>query len=158
MSMIREVPVPRVQWAHRWGSGVWSFAWRGPVAGSALALAIVALPVVSSGDPTLTEAAMVVVVCSGFTIAGLLEAKRLPDNPIGPLLCLFGMSALLSTFVAAGDPLWFTLGYAVLALPPLALAHLLLCYPSGELRPGLERSAMLIAYMVVGPPLSANVV
>jgi len=151
MSMTREASVLRVPLAHRRASHGQPLAWRRPVAGGAFALAVVALPVLTSGDPTLTEAAVVVVVCSGFTIAGLLEAKRLPDNAVGPLLCLFGVTALLSTFVAAANPLWFTLGYAVHALPPLALAHLLLCYPSGELRPGLERTAMRAAYLVVSP-------
>jgi signal transduction histidine kinase len=121
------------------------------VAAASLVVGLAAMPILTDGDPSAAEAAIVVIVCWGFILVGLIEWSRQPANHVGPLLCIFGLSAVVSTFVAAQSAWAFTLGYALTAVPPLTLAHLLLCYPSGVLQGRLTQVSVRVAYLVVAP-------
>jgi signal transduction histidine kinase len=122
-----------------------------PAAIAAVLIGVAAYPVLERGYLTGAEAAFLVVVCWLFTIVGLLEWGQQPANPVGPLLWLFAISGLISLFVTTSSPTAFTLGYALSALPPLLLAHLLLCYPGGKLADFVDRVAVRAAYFLVAP-------
>jgi signal transduction histidine kinase len=57
----------------------------------------------------------------------------------------------VSAFQASTSGPAFTVGYALSALPPVVLAHLLLSYPDGVLRERLDRRALAAVYMAVIP-------
>jgi signal transduction histidine kinase len=122
-----------------------------PAAVAAVLAGLVAYPVLESGFLTIAESAFLVTVCWAVAVVGLGEWAREPWNPVGPLLCVFAIGGLLSMFQATDSAATFTVGYALSALSPIALAHLLLCYPDGRLADRVDRLAVRLGYLVAVP-------
>jgi signal transduction histidine kinase len=127
-------------------------AWRVPAKGrvpilSAVALAGVAATALTARavarSPILlhpTELAVLdSVTVATWVGAGSYVWWKRPDSRLGPLMAAFGFLCGGYSLAASGNDVLFTLGMVVSAAIIVALAYVVLCFPSGRLESGLER-------------------
>ncbi len=106
-----------------------------------------------------SEAAPILVVGLLFVVTGVVASARRPDNVIGRLLTLTGLTWLLSAFLTTFESaVLFTAGLALFPLGLAPLGHLALVFPSGRLSSRLERLLVAAQYFlalasipVIGP-------
>src|SRR5215207_7430272 len=127
-----------------------------------LALGLAALALVTTSDREDDPAAWIVLALTlgwGFTGAGIFAWWRRPENRTGPLMTLVGFMWFLGALNSA-DAAWaYTLGLLVGALWLGALVHMLVAFPTGRVRPGLERGVVIVGWAAsVALPLLATLV
>jgi signal transduction histidine kinase len=119
-----------------------------------------------AASPLVTAAAIVLVLTSrheqhpilelvsglfiglSFYGSGLVAWWRRPENHTGRLLVLVGFTFFLAALAEANDPRLFSIGLELNALPIAALVHLLLAYPTGELRTRVARYLAVSGYVL----------
>ncbi len=87
-----------------------------------------------------------------FVFSGLVAAWRRPANPTGRLLVLTGFAWLAGALTTANNEWVFTLGFLFNSFAFGVLGHLLLAYPTGRLRSGVDRTIVALTYAVVTVP------
>src|SRR3954468_24245907 len=108
-----------------------------------LAFGLAALAVVLSSDHDDVTPPFIVLALTlgwGFIAAGLYAWWRRPDQPaVGQLMTLVGFLWFFSG-LSAGDSAWlYTAGTVLGGLWAGALINLLVVFPGGRAKPGLER-------------------
>ena len=135
----------------------WLLAAVGAVVAEALTLVLI----LTSSHETQKElnAALILLVSGSFMISGLVGWRRQPENRMGPLLYVAGMSWCLNSLWEANDRWIYTLGAAVLGSLPIAIfIHLLVVYPTGRLEGRLARVVVFSVYplaLLGEPPAGA---
>src|SRR5918999_2610190 len=89
-----------------------------------------------------------------FIGTGIFAWLRRPENRIGALMIAVGFSACLAGLRVATEPWVFIFGLLFITSQWALLYHMLLAFPSGTLRSGLERvlvGAMYVSSLVVHP-------
>jgi signal transduction histidine kinase len=81
-----------------------------------------------------------------FLGAGLIAWWRRPTTLVGPLLLVLGSVLLLRKLEYTDNSALFTLGFALSGLYAAVFAHVVLAYPSGQVRDRLERWFVALAY------------
>ncbi|MDQ6803772.1 MAG: histidine kinase [Actinomycetota bacterium] len=90
-----------------------------------------------------------------YVLAGVLAWSRRPSNGIGALLCLGGLMLLGADLQNTGPPSLVAVGLILGQAPIAVILHILLAFPSGRLRGGLDRALVIAGYLVtivVEPP------
>jgi signal transduction histidine kinase len=100
------------------------------------------------GDPSWLALATANAIGLGFLGAGLLAWWRRPANPVGKLMVAAGTAWYAPSLQASGHPALFAVGFWMVYLPPVIVAHLALVYPDGRFRRPLERWTVLVAYVL----------
>ncbi|HET8741942.1 MAG TPA: PAS domain S-box protein [Gaiella sp.] len=115
-----------------------------------------AVVLVAIADLENARLAIVIAVLAGlsFTIAGAFAAATRPENRTGAQMLAVGLLWSLGALQVTNGSLPFTIGYLLSGLAFVAFAHLILSYPTGELRPG-DRWLVwgVLAVVTVGPLL-----
>ncbi len=83
-----------------------------------------------------------------FLLAGLVAWNRRPGNRLGPLMVAASIALLCRQFRYSGDPLAFTVFFALGELGYALVAHVALAYPSGRVTDRLERWFLGVTYTV----------
>ncbi|MEW6581865.1 MAG: histidine kinase [Actinomycetota bacterium] len=113
------------------------------VAGAAFAAVCLAL-ILTSDHQSPTDPDVVFLAGNiGFIETGLLTWWRRPDNRFGALMAATGFAGLLNHLTASNEAAVFTLGLFVANLVAPVAAHMLLAFPSGQLRPAEMRIVAL---------------
>jgi signal transduction histidine kinase len=99
-------------------------------------------------DPVRTGVLTLVIGWS-FIGAGLVAARRLPENRTGAVMIAIGFLWFLAQLGYGDDALAYTIGTAVEALFMLGLAYLLLAFPDGRLHSRLERALIAIGLFTI---------
>jgi len=89
-----------------------------------------------------------VLVTGGFVAAGLLAWERRPCNRTGLLMVLVGLLLPLAAAQGADNPWIFAVGNLLGAVFAAAAIHLLLAFPTGELRDRWDRLTVWSAYVI----------
>jgi signal transduction histidine kinase len=85
-----------------------------------------------------------------FIAAGLVARTRRPENLTGLLLIAVGFTWFVSVgLMGANDPLVWTVGLSLSALPAAFLIHLLIAYPTGRLQSRWDQSLVVAGYVLV---------
>jgi signal transduction histidine kinase len=84
----------------------------------------------------------------GFIGAGLFVWTRRPDTRIGPLMVLAGFLFFVGQAGGSDLPLVFSIGSLLSNLSVAAIVHLLLSFPTGELRGRLDRLTVWTTWIV----------
>ena len=87
-----------------------------------------------------------------FVFSGLVAVWRRPANPTGRLLVVTGFAWLAGALTTANNGWVFTIGFLFNSLAFGVLGHLLLAYPTGRLRSGVDRTIVALTYAVVTVP------
>jgi PAS domain S-box-containing protein len=90
-------------------------------------------------DSPWATAALSVSVGLAFVAAGLIAWTRRPENRTGVLMTLVGFTWFAGSLAESNASLPFTIGAAFGSVAYLFIVWLVLAYPSGELRTGLDR-------------------
>jgi signal transduction histidine kinase len=123
--------------------GVWTLA---------VLAAAGAVTAVAMSDHSLDKAATIALAVPtglAYVGSGLVARTRRPENGTGLLLILVGFTWFLAALPAANNALLFTIGLVVSSVFIGFLAHLLLAFPSGELRSRTDRFVAGAMYAVV---------
>jgi PAS domain S-box-containing protein len=91
---------------------------------------------------------LILVVGWSFIAGGLVAWTRRPENRTGRLLALVGFIFLSGFLTESNDRALFALGAATSAIVLAAFIHLLLAYPTGELRSRGERVLVAFGWFV----------
>jgi signal transduction histidine kinase len=83
-----------------------------------------------------------------FLVAGLVAWRRRPGNRLGPLMVATCFALLCRQFRYSGDPLAFTVFFALGEVAWALVAHVALAYPGGRVTDRLERWFLVVAYTV----------
>src|SRR5689334_17637581 len=83
-----------------------------------------------------------------FVGTGIYATRRRPDSRTGELMVLQGFAWLLSALGTSNAPLPYTLGLLVGGLWGGVFLQLVLSFPSGRLRPGIDRALVIAGYVV----------
>jgi signal transduction histidine kinase len=121
------------------------------LAGAALALGLIDLPLILTSDYVPMRGLLAVVgllVGWGFVGAGLLAWWRHPDNRVGMLMAATGFIWLVSLVGASDIPLLFTFGGAIASVYLATAVHMLLAAPEGRLRTRTERRIVAAIYVL----------
>ena len=121
-----------------------------------LAVAGVALGVVAYrvqrdnllAQTTVLRSGASVVAAWSFLLAGLVAWRRRPGNRLGPLMAVTCFALLGRQFRYSGDPLAFTVFFALGEVAWALVAHVALAYPTGRVTDRLERWFLGVAYAV----------
>ena len=97
---------------------------------------------------TALRSSATVVAAWSFLVAGLVAWRRRPRNQLGPLMVLTCFALLGRQFRYSGDPLAFTVFFALGEVAWALVAHVALAYPSGRVTDRLERWFLGVAYAV----------
>jgi signal transduction histidine kinase len=133
-------------------AGAWSRWLSTPaaiVAGGVAAVLLAAALIVISWDGEIQPHwAFLVIESVGlpFIGAGIAAWWVRPDNRIGLLMVLAGLSWYLGNLQDVPGPVGYPVGYLLAYLPLVLFGHVSLCYPDGGLRDRAERLAVLGAY------------
>jgi signal transduction histidine kinase len=129
------------------------------LAGLALATGIVvALVVAHEGTESMLDAILGIAIGWSFVASGLVAwarcgsraACRWPDNPIGPMMVLAGFMRLGAEFCTGSDqPVLFAVGHLLHDGFWIAVAYVLLAFPSGRLDSALSRWILIGALLVL---------
>ena len=115
-----------------------------------------ALLLVVTSEPrepeTLNLFALVLVAGLVFTVTGAIAAARRPTNRTGAQMLAVGLLWSLGALQASDGSLLFTLGFVVSGLAFVAFAHLILSYPTGQLRrEDRPLVGLVLALVTLGP-------
>jgi PAS domain S-box-containing protein len=102
--------------------------------------------------------AMVTVAGLIFTVAGTVAALQRPDNRTGAQMLAVGLLWSIGSLQLAETSLVFTIGYVLSSLAFVAVAHLILSYPTGRLHPGDEWIVWVVLAIVTLGPLAIALV
>jgi PAS domain S-box-containing protein len=129
------------------------------VAGGA-ALYAGAIYLVVTADLGQPRSLVVMVTAAGliFTVAGTIAAFRRPDNRTGAQMLAVGLLWAIGALQLAESSFLFTLGYVLSGLAFVAVAQLILSYPTGRLHPGDEWIVWAVLAVVVLGPLAVSLV
>ncbi len=129
------------------------------VAGGA-ALYAGAIYLVVTADLGEPRALIVMVTAAGliFTAAGTIAALQRPDNRTGAQMLAVGLLWSVGALQLAESSLVFTIGYVLSGLAFVAVAYLILAYPTGRLRPGDEWIVWAVLAVVTLGPLAISLV
>jgi signal transduction histidine kinase len=97
---------------------------------------------------TALRSSATVVAAWSFLVAGLVAWRRRPRNQLGPLMVLTCFALLGRQFRYSGDPLAFTVFFALGEVAWALVAHVALAYPNGRVTDRLERWFLGVAYAV----------
>jgi len=100
--------------------------------------------------------AMATVAGLVFTVAGTVAALQRPDNRTGAQMLAVGLLWSVGSLQLAETSLLFTIGYVFSSLAFVAVAHLILSYPTGRLRPGDEWIVWVVLAIVTLGPLAIS--
>ena len=89
-----------------------------------------------------------VVAAWSFLVAGLVAWRRRPGNRLGTLMVVTCFALLSRQFRYSGDPLAFTVFFALGEVAWALVAHVALAYPTGRVTDRLERWFLGVAYAV----------
>jgi signal transduction histidine kinase len=117
-------------------------------AGVALGLLAYRVQVDNLLQTTELRSAATVVAAWSFLLAGLIAVSRRPGNRLGPLMVLTCFALLARQFRYSGDPLAFTVFFALGEVAWVLVAQVALAYPSGRVSDRLERWFLGISYAV----------
>ena len=90
-------------------------------------------------DRGLFGLALAVLVGLAFVSAGIVAARRRPENRTGTLMILTGLTWFLAGLEASDEPVLFTAGWVLDPLAIALLVQLVLAFPSGRLGTRVER-------------------
>jgi len=90
-------------------------------------------------DRGLFGLALAVLVGVAFVSAGIVAARRRPENRTGTLMILTGLTWFLAGLEASDEPVLFTAGWVLDPLAIALLVQLVLAFPSGRLGTRVER-------------------
>ena len=124
----------------------WLLAAVGGVVAEALTLVLILTS--SHENQKELNAALILLVSGSFMISGLVGWRRRPENRMGPLLYVAGMSWCLNSLWEANDRWIYTLGAVFGSLPIAIFVHLLVVYPTGRLEGRLARAVVFTVYPV----------
>jgi signal transduction histidine kinase len=116
---------------------------------ASLALGLAALALVTTSDREADPAAWIVLALTmgwGFAGAGIFAWWRRPENRIGPLMTLVGFLWFLGALSSADTAWAYTLGVVLGTLWVGAVVHMLVAFPSGRVKPGLERGVVVLGW------------
>jgi PAS domain S-box-containing protein len=102
--------------------------------------------------------AMVTVAGLVFAVAGTVAALQRPDNRTGAQMLAVGLLWSVGSLQLAETSLAFTIGYVLSGLAFVAVAHLILSYPTGRLHPGDEWIVWAVLAIVTLGPLAISLV
>jgi hypothetical protein len=106
----------------------------------------VVLVVAHEGRETVLDAVLGVAIGWSFVASGLVAWARRPENPIGPVMVAGGLLRLGAEFcTGSNEPLLFPVGHLLHPGLWIAVAYVLLAFPSGRLDSGWGR------WILVGP-------
>ena len=117
--------------------------------GAAVAVNVLVFAVTATSDHVgggIPQATLEVVIGLSFVGCGLLGWLRRPENNTGRLLVATGFVWDAGTLSTANNAILYTIGGLLGALVIAVFAHLLLAYPSGELRSRFERRLVTAGY------------
>jgi signal transduction histidine kinase len=126
------------------------------VAGLVLGLAALALVLTGNHD-TITGPFVVLALTLGWSFigTGLYALWRRPGHLIGRLMVLVGFFWFVGALPESDVAFVFTLGLALGGLWAAPFVHLLVAFPTGQVKPGLERRLVWLAYgLVLVQPLA----
>ncbi|MFC0113914.1 sensor histidine kinase [Kibdelosporangium aridum] len=84
-----------------------------------------------------------------YLVAGSIAHWRQPDNRTGLLMVLVGFGWFAEDLQVAVDPLTHTIGLLLRSASTGLLLHLVLAFPTGELRSRIDRVVVMIGYVAV---------
>ena len=119
------------------------------VGSAAVAAAAVAqwLVVVSDHDEhKLRTVAFGLLVGWSFIASGLVAWTRRPENHTGRLLVAAGFTFFIGVLGESNHSLPFTVAVLLSPVPVVVLVHLLVAYPTGQLRTRFERAVVVTGY------------
>jgi PAS domain S-box-containing protein len=130
--------------------------WLAVVPAALVSAGVVAVVVLTSDHQELPVLTAVLGGLTGlsFVSAGLIARTRRPRNRTGLLLIAVGFAWVAAGLTASNDSLLWTIGLSISAVFAAFFVHLLLAYPSGELRARWERVVVVTGYVLAG---SANI-
>jgi len=120
-------------------------------AGAALVASAAGVALTATSDHESQKALgilLLLVVGWSFIASGLTAWTRRPENRTGRLLVATGFVFLTGFLSEANDPVLFAIGEATSAIILAVFVHLLLAYPTGELRSRAERLLVGFGYFV----------
>ncbi len=119
-----------------------------------------AIVLLATGDLDSPRLGIVIAVLAGisFTIAGAFAAATRPENRTGVQMLAVGLLWSLGALQATNSSLPFTLGYVFSSLAFVAFGHLILSYPTGQLRPGDRWVVWAVLVLVTAGPLLVTLV
>jgi hypothetical protein len=103
-----------------------------------------------------TSAPLALLVGWSFIGSGLAAGRVRPGNPLGKVMVLTGFAWFASFLTDAHQSLPFSIGTAVQSVYLVGFVYLVLAFPSGRLRTGLERLLIWsgVAVVTVVPVVS----
>jgi PAS domain S-box-containing protein len=119
--------------------------------GAALAASAIGVALTLSSDHDSQKALailLVLVVGWSFVASGLTAWTRRPENRTGRLLVATGFVFFTRFLTESNQPVVFAVGAATSAIILAVFIHLLLAYPTGELRSRAERALVGFGYFV----------
>ena len=122
------------------------------IAAGGLALAAFGTALVLASDHQENKAtflSLALTVGLSFLVSGVIALWRRPDNRTGVLLVLVAYFWFLGALTESNNDWIFTLGVLVSSLALPAFVHLLLAYPTGQLRGRPDRMLVVGAYALV---------
>jgi len=123
-----------------------------PLAGAGFAYGLALVPLLVVADVAADQdvwIALTLVIGWGWVGAGAFAALRRPDNRVGVLMIATGFAFYLTVGERTDAAILFTVGLALDSLFAASAVHLLLAFPSGRLRGGLDRALVAGAYVAV---------
>jgi signal transduction histidine kinase len=103
----------------------------------------------AAAEPLL-EACLTLLIGWSFIGTGLYAWDRRPSNLIGPLMVCVGFAWFLSELKVSDVPLIAAIGFATNSFGIVFLIHLLIVFPGGRTRGGLDRFFLGYGYLAGG--------
>jgi signal transduction histidine kinase len=116
-------------------------------------VAVVAMYNDSSAPFSPYWAASRVLTAVSLEVTGLWLWRRQPDNRIGPVLLLSGLTGMLAYLTFVRNPAALIVGFLAFQLKASAVAHAVLAFPDGRLH---TRSERIFVWSVYGVPVLLN--
>jgi PAS domain S-box-containing protein len=110
---------------------------------------VVALVIASDRDVSAGTVSVAAFAGIAFLVTGIIARLRRPQNRTGTLMLAVGFLWALGALQEADSDAVFTLGVLLGQLAFAPLAHLLLAFPSGELRERVDRRLVAATWLVV---------
>jgi hypothetical protein len=79
---------------------------------------------------------------------GVYATRRRPESRTGELMVWFGFAWFVAGLHFANSALLYSIAFAVGGLGGGVFLHLIMAFPSGRLRPGLDRALVIAGYLV----------
>jgi signal transduction histidine kinase len=139
-----------VRVGRRWPTQVrvhYAVAVAGVVAGLLAALGAAVNPYHAPASTLLIDTPIEVAVGWSFLFVGLVASRRRPENKVGLVMSLFGLTWFAYALQWIHAPLPYYVGDAFRQTFLLVLAHLYIVYPSGRAAGKLEKGALATVYV-----------